>query len=153
MMRKINVFIGLICVIVLACSPREIAIVSGMTFNSQYEADHTYHAKSKTTVYYDQIHTRTLTFKSGDTLIVEDDGKVTSVMYRLDFYNWYGKQKLANAIYDGVDSAFKRRTIRITLNEFEKEKFALVTSEVMNGDYDPVADSVWTYYKYRDPNK
>jgi len=153
MMKKNNLIIWLLGALVLACSPREIAIVSSMTFNSQYEADRTYHTKSKRSVYYDQSHTRTLTFKNGDTLIVEDDCRVTSVIYRLDFYNWSGKQKHANAIYDGVDSAFKRKTIRITLNEFEKEKFALVTSEVMDGDYNPAADSIWTYYKYLDPNK
>jgi hypothetical protein len=149
MIRKSSTIVWILGILTSACGPKEISIMSSLTFNDEYEAERTYHTKSKKSVYYDALHRRTLTFKGGDTLIVEDDSKITSVLYRLDFYKWSGKQKFANAIYDGVDSTFKMKTIRITLNEVEKEKFALITSEVMDGEYDPAADSIWTYYKYK----
>ena len=130
-------------------------IISSMTHRSTYEADRTYHRKSDTNVYYDSTHTRRLIFKGFDTLMVEDNGKISAVIFKIVSKRMpgTGEKESPHRIYEGRDSTHNRKSIRITVEDVKINKPRLITSEVLDGDYNPAADSIWTYYKYLDRNK
>lgn len=139
----------------LSCDYKYGRIISSMTHQSTYEADRTYHRKSDTNVYYDSARTRRLIFRGFDTLMVEDNGKISAVIFKINRKRLPGTEgeESPHRIYEGRDSTHNRKSFRITLEDVKINKPRLVTSEVMDGDYNPAADSVWTYYKYLDRNK
>jgi hypothetical protein len=120
-----------------------------MTKRSEYEAERTYHRKSKTSVYYDNIRTRKLIFKGFDTLMLQDNGKIKSTLFKLESKSLLGERESPHQIYEGVDSTYSKKSIRITVENVKENRATLMTSEIMDGEYDPAADSIWTYYKYK----
>ncbi|WP_353719687.1 hypothetical protein [Dyadobacter sp. 676] len=154
-MRKKGYLLPLICLVLLGCDYKYGRIISSMTKRSTYEAERTYHRKSNTNVYYDSSPTRRLIFKGFDTLMVEDNGKISAVIFRIVRKKLPGTEgeESPHRIYEGRDSTHNRKSFRITLEDVKINKPRLVTSEVMDGEYNPAADSIWTYYKCLDINK
>jgi hypothetical protein len=140
-----------ICMTISACEYKYGRLISTMTNRSEYEADRTYHRKSKITVYYDSIHTRRLIFKGFDTLMLEDNGKIKATMFKLKRKKLpeTGEKESPHRIYEGFDLKYSKKSIRITVENVKENKPTLMTSEIMDGEYDPAADSIWTYYKYK----
>lgn len=155
MKKKIYYGIWLVCTITSACEFKYGRIISSMTDQAEYEAERTYHRKSDTNVYYDSTRTRRLIFRGFDTLMVEDNGKISAVIFKINRKRLpgTGEKESPHRIYEGRDSAHNRKSFRITVEDVKINKPRLVTSEVMDGDYNPAADSIWTYYKYLDLNK
>ncbi len=154
-MKKKNCLILLICLAFLRCDYKYGRIISSLTHRSTYDAERTYHRKSNTNVYCDSSHTRRLIFKGFDTLMVEDNGKISAVIFKIVSKRMpgTGEDPSPHRIYEGRDSTHNIRSIRITVEDVKINKPRLVTSEVMDGEYNPAADSIWTYYKYLDRNR
>lgn len=154
-MKKTVYILSLISMFILACEYKYGPQIFSMTNRSTYEADRTYHRKSDISIYYDSTHTRRLIFKGFDTLMVENNGKISAVIFKIDIKRLpgTGEKESPHRIYQGRDSTHNIRSIRITVEDVKINKPRLVTSEVMDGEYNPAADSIWTYYKYLDLNK
>lgn len=154
-MKKKDHLLLLICIAFLGCDYKYGRIISSMTNQSTYEADRTYHRKSDRNVYYDSTHTRRLIFRGFDTIMVEDNGKISAVIFKITRKRMpgTGEEESPHRIYEGRDSVHNRKSFRLTLEDVDINKPRIVTSEIMDGEYHPAADSVWTYYKYLDLNK
>lgn len=87
--------------------------------------------------------------------MVEDKGQISAVILKIVSKRipGTGEEPSPHRIYEGRDSTHNIRSIRITVEDVKINKPRLVTSEVMDGEYNPAADSIWTYYKYLDRNK
>lgn len=145
------IFTALLC----GCEYKYGPQISSMTNRSTYEADRTYHRKSDRNFYYDSTHTRRIIFKGFDTIMVEDNGKISAVIFKITrkMMPGTGEEESPHRIYQGRDSVHNRKCLRLTLEDVDINKPRIVTSEVMDGEYNPAADSIWTYYKYLNLNK
>ena len=109
-------------------------------------AERRYYTRSKTSLFFDCANYRTLEFK-GDTLILTVNDKVVDIIYFKDDY-WLGREKKGTKIFKGISKSKEIKSIRCTVENIkDRGQQRLVTSEIMNGDYNVTADTIWTYYK------
>ncbi|WP_229207925.1 hypothetical protein [Dyadobacter beijingensis] len=143
----------LVCISMSGCDYKYGRVISSMTQRTTYEAERRFHRKSNYNEYYNSLNTRKLIFTGLDSLTVEDDGKVTAVMFKkvTKRLPGTGEEESPHRVYQGRDPKWNIISIRITIEDLEENKPRLITSEVMDGEYNPAADSIWTYYKYKNP--
>jgi hypothetical protein len=116
------------------------------TWNVKQEAERRYFTKSKTSFFFDHVNYQTLEFK-GDTMILSVNDKIVDIIYFQEDY-WQGKEKKGTKIFKGISISKEPKSIRCTVEHIkERGQQRLVTSEIMTGDYNPAADTVWTYYE------
>ncbi|KAA6439173.1 hypothetical protein FEM33_12895 [Dyadobacter flavalbus] len=122
-------------------------VMLSQTWDVKQEAERRYYTKSKTSFFFDRVNYQTLEFK-GDTMILTVNDKIMDTIYLKDDY-WLGKQKKGIKIFKGISATTKEhKSIRCTVEHIKDRGLQrLVTSEIMTGDYNPAADTVWTYYE------
>ncbi|KAA6439175.1 hypothetical protein FEM33_12905 [Dyadobacter flavalbus] len=131
----------------LSCGYPFDEVMLEQTWNIKQEAERRYYTKSKTSFFFDRVNYQTLEFK-GDTMILTVNDKIMDTIYLKDDY-WLGKQKKGIKIFKGISATTKEhKSIRCTVEHIKDRGLQrLVTSEIMTGDYNPAADTVWTYYE------
>lgn len=131
---------------IVSCEYPYREVMLEQTWNIKQEAERRYYTKSKTSFFFDRVNYQTLEFK-GDTMILTVNDKVADTIYLTDEY-WQGKRKKGTKIFKGISTSKEPKSIRCTVEHIrDRGQQRLVTSEIMTGDYNPAADTIWTYYE------
>jgi len=142
----ISVITYILGFLVISCEYPYRDIMLEQTWDIKQEAERRYYTKSKTSFFFDHVNYQTLEFK-GDTMILSVNDKVVDIIYFKDDY-WLGKRKKGTKIFKGISISKEPKSIRCTVEHIkERGQQRLVTSEIMTGDYNPAADTIWTYYE------
>jgi hypothetical protein len=81
---------------------------------------------------------------------IEKNGKVIEELSDMKFSRDIGKEKHGNGLWESKVNPSNSKFIRMKVINFKKNKFvrgdAIEVSQVFDGEYNPAADTVYTYY-------
>jgi hypothetical protein len=130
---------------IFSCEYPYFLVITGVTIQHIHVADSAYYSKSNKTVLFNTSK-KQLEF-AVDTMRLIIDGVIQEVVY-IKSRDWVGKKKNGTQILTGINSFRKSKSIRVTLKNIEKRGNRMfITSEIMDGEYNAAADTIWTYYK------